>query len=461
MGNTVRKVLFLIVSLALITSLFAESKTIASLEVTGKTIAGTEVYENEIEEQYQFYLSIYGSFDPLFEEPYVRAYVLNDLLRERVIEHLANLEKLSSEEFVERYSSVDENDMRDYYKNNREELMEDEYVDIDYAVFSTQEEAQKFYADALKYGFDKALEMVENAEEVKYDSYDGLKKSETNDIFVDVLFGKYDSKIRIQYTDNGSFVFFIRNHNDLSTFEKFKESPRYSEIADNLGKEKLNSYIDNNIKSRNINVRTSDDYLIWLDFVRGKEPRKILSEYLTKVVDKNKLVSTNNTWLIAGVISAIEDAKAYDEFKTEYESSVSKLYNMGYKTFPVLSRMRQFDNSEKVRLEYNVELSKILINYINEGDVMSVFQYIYNNISELEELTSSSDKNTRLKAMEYLYYMSASLGEDEKAESYYESIISEEPYYEFELDINEILENRQPGAEPDVYEGEDTEEDSE
>lgn len=432
MENTVRKVLFLIVSLILITSLFAESKVIASLETKGKSITATEVYENEIEEQYQYYLSIYGNFDPLFEEPYVRAYVLNELLREKVIEYLANLEKLSSEEFIEKYSSVDEKDMMDYYESNREQLMEDEYVDIDYAVFSTPEKAQKFYEDALKYGFDIALEMIDNPDEVKYDSYDGLKKSETNDIFIDVLFGKYNSKIRIQYTGENSFVFFIRNHNDLSTFEKFQESPRYSEIMGILGKEKLNSYIDNKSKANNINVKTSDEYLIWVDFVRGKEPRKILSEYLPKVVDKNKLVSTTNTWLIAGIISAIEDAKAYDEFKTEYQSSISSLYNMGYKTFSILSRMRQFNDSEKVRLEYNVELSKILINYIKEGDIMSVFQYVYSNISELEELTSSSDKNTRLKAMEYLYYMYNALGDD-LAQEYYNKIIKEEPSYKFEL----------------------------
>ncbi len=434
MERVLRIFFVLFMSTVIITTLFAESKPVAFLEVSGKAIGDTQVYSEEIEEMYQYYLSYYGSFDKLFEEPYVRAYILNQILREKVINHLASLENISSEDFVEKYSSVSENDMKDYYNKNREELMEDEYVDLDYAVFPTQEQAQKFFDKASKEGFDKALETIENPEEVQYDSYDGLKKSETNEVFIDVLFGKYDSKLRIQYTENGNFVFFIRNHNDLSTFEKFQESPRYSEIEDSLGKEKLNSYIDSKIKSENIKINTSEDYLIWLDFVNGKDPRRILNEYLPKVFDKNKAISTNSTWLIAGVVSAIEDAKAYEEFKTEYQTSVSKLYSMGYKTFPVLSRMRQFDDSEKVKLEYNVELSKILLSYIKEGDIMSVLQYIYNNLAELEELTNSADKSTRLKATEYLYYIYKALGED-VAEDYYNSIINEEPSYQFELDV--------------------------
>ncbi|MCX7654764.1 MAG: peptidylprolyl isomerase [Fervidobacterium sp.] len=417
-----------LMSLIAVTSLFGESKTVAFLEKSGKSIEGTQVYEEEVMEVYEHYLSYYGSFDELFEEPYVKAYILNDFLRERVIGYLASVEKLASDEFVKKYSFVTEDDLKKYYTDNREQLMEEEYVDIDYAIFETQEEAQKFYEKALKEGFQKA---IESTEDVQSDSYDGLKKSETNELFLDVLFGKYENNIRIQYTERGNYVFFVRNHNDLSTFEKFKSWPNYSEVADKIGKEKLKSYIDAKIKSENIKVNTSDAYLIWLDFVNGKDPKKIFNEYSPKVFSANKAVITNNSWLIAGIVTAIEDSKSNEEFRAEYQSAVSKLYNMGYKTFSVLSRMRQFDNSERVKLEYNVELSKILLEYIEQEEIMNVLQYIYNNLSELEELSNSSNKDIRLKAMEYLYYMYKAL-EDDHAEEYYNNIIKEQPNYKFE-----------------------------
>ncbi|MEN3042240.1 MAG: peptidylprolyl isomerase [Fervidobacterium sp.] len=426
----ISQVLYFIVLMGLIavTSLFGESKTVAYLEKNGEVIEGTQVYEEELMEVYEHYLAYYESFDELFEEPYVKAYILNDFLRERAIGHLANLEKLSSDQFVEKYSFVTEDDMKKYYTDNRKQLMEEEYVDIDYVVFETQEEAQKFYEKALKEGFQKA---IESTEDVQSDSYDGLKKSETNELFLDVLFGKYENNIRIQYTEKGNYVFFVRNHNDLSTFEKFKSSPSYSEVADKIGKEKLNSYINSKIESENIKVNTSDAYLIWLDLVNGKDPKKILNEYSPKVFSNNKAVITNNSWLIAGIVTAIEDSKSNEGFKAEYQSALSKLYDMGYKTFSVLSRMRQFDNSERTRLEYNVELSKILLKYIEQQKIMDILQYIYNNLSELEELSNSSNKDIRLKAMEYLYYMYKAL-EDDHAEEYYNNIIKEQPNYKFE-----------------------------
>jgi len=105
---------------------------------------------------------------------------------------------------------------------------------------------------------------------------------------------------------------------------------------------------------------------------------------------------------------------------------------MGYKSFLVLARLRNFDNSERVVLEYNVELSKILMGYIKNGDTLSVLQYIYSNLSELEELSNSENPEVRQKALEYLYKMNKVLGDEESANKYLEQLLEENPNYEVE-----------------------------
>ncbi|MFN6992001.1 MAG: peptidyl-prolyl cis-trans isomerase [Fervidobacterium sp.] len=410
-----------------------EDLPIASLKIGDNLLHGTEVYEKEIEDIYEIYESYYGNFDPLFEEPYVRAIILKDLLNEKSISYLASLENISYGNFQEKYSAVSEKDLITYYEENREEIMKDEYVDLDYAHFESQEEAEKFYKLASEKGFEKALEETEN---VEYDSYDGLKKSETNEVFVDIIFGNYPNNLRLFYNENGNYVFNIRARNDYSTYEQFKESPKYEEAKESIGKEKLNDYVMKRTKELNIEVATGEKYKIWLDILEGKDYEKILKSYYTNVFDNNKSVIAKEPWVISAVISIIEEGKLTEKYESEYENSIRKLYESNYKTFSVLARLRQFDNSETLNLEYNVELSKVLLNYIENGDIMSVLQHIFQNLSQLEELSNSENREIRLKAIEYLYYMYDALEEVERAQEYYDKIINIEPNYKFDREIN-------------------------
>ncbi|HOJ94195.1 MAG TPA: peptidyl-prolyl cis-trans isomerase [Fervidobacterium nodosum] len=434
------KLIFLVflIGFVVISSSFAQTgtdnKVFGFFELNGKVVPGTEVSEKEVEETYDIYLSYYGSFDPLFEEPYVKAYILNSLLQDKVKEYFAKLENLSLDEFSKQHSTISEEEMMKYYNENREQLMKDEeYVDIDYVIFETQEEAQKFFDTALKEGFQKALEGIKEATNVQSESYDGLKKSETSEIFVDTLFGKYDSKIRIQITDNGNFVFLIRNHNDFSTFDKFKESSKYAEVQQDLGNKKFEDYLNSKIATEKLKIVVPVSYSIWVDYVQDKATELLISVYYSKIFNEDKTLKTDDPWLLAGIISTMEDAKLTEKYQQEYKEAILKLYEKGYKTFSILSRLRQFDNSEKIVLEYNVELSKILLSYIKNGDINSVLRYIYNNLAELDELTNSENVQISQKAMEYLYYMYKSLGEEEVAQGYRDKLLQANPEYKFEL----------------------------
>lgn len=406
---------------------------IASLKIGDNQINGTEVYEKDVEEIYKIYVSFYGNFDPLFEEPYVKVFILKDLLNEKATSYLAYLENISYENFQEKYSAVSESDLRTYYEENREEIMKDEYVDLDYAYFESKEEAEKFYKLASEKGFERALEEAEN---VEYDSYDGLKKSETSEVFVDIIFGNYPSNLRLFYNENGNFIFNIRARNDYSTYEQFKGSPKYEEAKDIISKEKLNDYVVKRIKELNIEVAANEKYKIWLDILEGKDYENILKTYYKNVFDNNKSVITNEPWVISAIISIIEEGKLTEKYNSEYENSLRKLYESNYKTFSVLAKLRQFDNSEIVNLEYNVELSKILLNYIENGDIMSVIQYIFQNLSQLEELSNSESREIKLKAIEYLYYMYNALEETEQSKKYYDMIIKIDPNHKFDREIN-------------------------
>ncbi|SHN62111.1 peptidyl-prolyl cis-trans isomerase [Fervidobacterium gondwanense] len=423
-------VLFPVIALSVQQS--TEVKILGYLEMDGKALEGSQITESDVEDIYQAYLDYYGSFDHIFEEPYVKALVIDQILKDRFIEYLSKKEGLSIEEFEEKHSQITDKDMEEYYDENRAEIMEEQYVDFDYAVFETQEEASSFYELAQKLGFQKALESLPETSTHETDTYEGLKKSETGDAFVDILFGDYENKLRLHSTENGNFVFYIRKLNDLSTFEQFKDSPLYAEVQSNLSQNKFQKYIEEKINSEKVNYVTAKEYEIWVKIVRGIPAEEILNHHIKDVFDSTGNLTTEEPWTISAILTVIEDAKLQDEFSKEYENGIRKLYDLGNKSFLVLARLKQYDNSEKVSIEYNVELSKILISYIENGDTLSVMQYIYNNIMELSNLSDSSNPEIRQTALEYLYKMYEALGDDEAAEVYLEQLKNENPNYEEE-----------------------------
>jgi len=407
------------------------SSQFAYIEKDGKILQGTEISEEEVLHMYDMYLNYYGYFDFLFEEPYVRAIIINDLLREKFISYLSSSENLSSEAFQEKYSDVSEAEMQKYYADNRDEIMKDAYVDIDYAVFETQEQAEEFMKKASEVGFEKALESVSEEVLLASDTYDGLKKSETGEAFIDILFGPYTNKLRMHTTENGSFVFFIRNSNDLATFEKFKASPMYADARKNISDEKFKKFIETKLTTENAKFVVPNEYNIWIDMVQNLPAEELVQKYYDTVFDKEGNVSAEKAWVISGMLTAIEDAKLTDKYEKEYSNGIRKLYGMGYKSFLVLARLRNYDDSELVNLEYNVELSEILLYYIEQDDIMSVLQYIYSNLSELETLSNSENSQIRQKALEYLYKMFKALGEEDTANEYLDKLLKENPEYKF------------------------------
>jgi len=424
--------IFFFSSLALASNL---QNFVAYLEKSGDIIAG--ISQEEIDEMYQLYEQYYGSLDPLFEKPYVEALVMKKLLEDKFIGYLSSAEGLSPEDFKSSYSSVSEADMKEYYENNREQIQKEAFVDFDYAAFETEEIAKEFYKRVIEVGFEKAVQEFSEAspsELLSTDTYLGLKKSETNEAFVDVLFAPSEKPVRMHTTDNASFVFYIKNLNDLSTFEKFKSSPMYEEVMNSLSENKFQKYVEEKISTESIKFIVPSQYAIWFDMVQNVPAEKLVEKYYSSLFDKSGNLLSVEPIEISGFITAIENAKLDEQYKKEYELAIKKLYDMGYKSFLVLARLRNFDNSENVVLEYNVELAKTLIGYIKNGDTLSVLQYIYSNLSELEELSNSKNPEARQKALEYLYRMNKALGDEESSKKYLEQLYQENPNYKVEDD---------------------------
>lgn len=412
----------------LVPSKILTDNVVARITADGKVIENGEILSSEIDEIYQFYSSFYGPFDSVFDEPYVRAYILNEALQERVRSFLAKYENLDVETFVEKYSLVTEADMKRYYEENREELMEDEvYIDLDYAYFDDEERAREFYEKAQKFGYEKALS---ESSPVNSDSYDGLKRSETGSLYRDILFGTHPSNLRFFATDDGFFVFNIRKYNDMSTYELFKESKKYKKVREELGKKALETYVDRKMKELKINVVTTDGYRLWLGIVENRDLPALYNTFRPLVIGVNGQITTKDPWLLSGLVVALEEAGIVDSYKSDYQLILRYLYDNEVRSWPLLARLREVDNSESVMLDYNVLLSRILIEkYISSGDTFSVFQYIMRNLSELETLSSSSNPTVRQKALEYLYRMYKALEDYGMARQYLERLQGENPHY--------------------------------
>lgn len=438
-----------------LTVLASADAPIAMVTAMGKVIENGVILKSQVDEIYDSFKFQYGEFEPVFEEAYVQAYILNDLIKSLVKSFIAAQEGLGVEDFDEKHSVVTEEDMIKYYEENREQLMdEEEYVDLDYAFFSDEKSAKDFFDIALEDGFDAALEKVTPED---WDSLDGLKRSEVGTMYVPIIFGKHERNVRFFAITEGFFVFNVREHNDLSTFEKFKRSSAYASVQGRLGQVNLANYVERRKAELMIEVVAPEAYLVWLDVVDGRDFEKAYGFHRSRAFDPSGRVVTEDLWVLSGLIVLIDESEKLEKYQSDYEKLIRSIYNMNYKTWPVVARLRRFDDSEIVKLDYNVELSKILIaEYLSVGDYMSVATYVDSNLRELEELSASGNNEIAEKALEYLYRMHKALGEFDLARTYLQKLQQLNPnYFDFEEEFRSIDELEYGfGAEPGDYEDE-------
>ncbi len=416
--------------------LFADN-TVGYLRSNGKVLEETNVSFEEVESYYEWTKSQYGSFDEVFEEPYVKSYLLIAILKDKAVEFFAKQEGLSVEEFQKKYSRLSDEELLRFFNENREDLLKNyEYVVVKYAFFEEAELAKKVFEEAKEIGFEKALEKYG----IDLEDAGNLRRAETNETFIEVLFS--GEGLKYFETEEGIFLLNVEKIGKISDFDSFVQSPYFDEIMSETTEKVYEENLTKLIEENNIEFDSDkDSYKIWMDIVSKRSAEEIYKEYVNKVVDKNSNILTNDSWLIAGLIETIENIQARTEEQSNLRTNLlRKLYSEGNKTFLVLSRLSEVVEDEKIELEYNVALSNILISYIDNGDIMSVLNYLFQNLNELEGLSNSENIDIKKEALLYLAIMYSKLGEKETALQYLNTLKGIDPNYidyeSFEKELN-------------------------
>ncbi len=425
--------LFILVSFVF---LFADD-IVGYLTSNGKVLEETYVSSEEVQNYYEGVKFQYGNFDEVFEEPYVKSYLLIAILKDKAVEFFAKQEGLSVEEFQKKYSKISDEELLKFFNENKEDLIKNyEYVAVKYAFFEDADLAKKVFEEAKEIGFEKALEKYG----IDLEDAGNLRRAETDEKFIEVLFS--GEGLKYFETDEGIFLLKVEKIEKISDFDSFVQSPYFDEIVSDLSEKTYEGNFSKLLDENAIDFESDNDgYKIWMDIVLRKDAEEIYKEFLNKVADKNLEVFATDPWLLAGLVENIENIQVKtDEHMVLRTNLLKKLYDEGHKTFLVLARLSEVVQDEKIELEYNVALSNILITYIDNGEIMNVLNYIFQNLNELESLSSSENEEVKKEALLYLAIMYSKLGEKEIALQYLNTLKGIDPNYidyeSFEKELN-------------------------
>ncbi len=416
--------------------LFADD-IVGYLTSNGKVLEETYVSSEEVQNYYEGVKFQYGNFDEVFEEPYVKSYLLIAILKDKAVEFFAKQEGLSVEEFQKKYSKISDEELLKFFNENKEDLIKNyEYVAVKYAFFEDADLAKKVFEEAKEIGFEKALEKYG----IDLEDAGNLRRAETDEKFIEVLFS--GEGLKYFETDEGIFLLKVEKIEKISDFDSFVQSPYFDEIVSDLSEKTYEGNFSKLLDENAIDFESDNDgYKIWMDIVLRKDAEEIYKEFLNKVADKNLEVFATDPWLLAGLVENIENIQVKtDEHMVLRTNLLKKLYDEGHKTFLVLARLSEVVQDEKIELEYNVALSNILITYIDNGEIMNVLNYIFQNLNELESLSSSENEEVKKEALLYLAIMYSKLGEKEIALQYLNTLKGIDPNYidyeSFEKELN-------------------------
>lgn len=487
------------------------SDTVAFLTKDGTALSSDYwIFPWEIETSYSQALAYYQitDVDNIFEEPMLKASILGDLIKTKEILYYAEVnnisptkdeiqaeltkqeESINSNEQVLNYvkqkygsvqkyldsikpevekyltiskvreilGSVSEDEMKQYYDENKEDLQNKyDSADVDYVYFEDKSSADDFITQAMMKGFYQAATdaslSVQNVPE--------LKRGTLDKYIEDSIFESSSTMVGPIPIGSSFFVFNVKDLKTVDTYEKFTLSSGYQEVLSLLQDEKFNKALTEFVKNYNISFEIVDlTYKVWYKVLNnsGKDLIQVYKEIHEYIFDDSGSLKLDTPVEVkTAFVTLVEKMKNSTEItedpnysmvltdaEKESEIVVESIYNEYPDSFAAIQRMKVLHpDRTDVNFKYYTELYSRLKPYLEYGmiqNVVSEFMDLYQGLSNLSEATDLT-LDMKAEVLYDLYEINKILGDASTASQYLEKLKEATPdYMDYEAAFAELQE---------------------
>lgn len=232
-------------------------------------------------------------------------------------------EELTLRKVREKIINVSDTEIRKYYEEHKQDIiLKYDKVDLISVSFDNEEDAKSFVDKAAEIGFEKAATSM------------GLETEELNSFGRGILGDNVDNVIFSASPNSivGPFnvfdkwyVFKIKNIEKVDTYDNFVISDAFQEVKSQIANEKYNKWIENYKKEKHISYTIKDKvYRYWLEVVKKERNEENIWEELKNYIfdEKYSIKEEAQDELKAIFVVVSEDLK----FQKENELRDLKIY---------------------------------------------------------------------------------------------------------------------------------------
>lgn len=491
------------------TANYTLSDTVAYLTKDGTALNSDYwIFPWDVENSYSQALSYYQitEVDPIFEEPMLKASILGDLIKNKEILYYAEVNGISptkdeiqtelskQEESInsneqalnyikqkygsvqkyldtikpeiekyliiskvrEKLGSVSEEEMKNYYIENKESLQNQyDSANVDYVYFTDSSSANEFINQAMQKGFYQAATdaslNVQNVAELKR----GMLEKDVED----TIFESSNTMVGPIPIGTSFFIFNVKDIKTVDTYEKFTLSSGYQEVLSSLQDKKFNEALNEFIKSNNVAYEIVEPtYKAWYEVLNksGKDLIQVYKELNEMVFDSNGSISLDVPVEIkTAFVTLVEKMKSATDITTdsnynmvlsdaEKESNmvVENIYSEYPDSFAAVQKMKTLHPERTdVNFRYYTTLYSKLKPYLEYGmlqNVINEFIDLYQGLSNLSEATELT-LDMKAEVLYDLYEINKILNDATTASQYLEMLKEATPdYMDYDAAFSEL-----------------------
>ncbi|QTA37348.1 peptidyl-prolyl cis-trans isomerase [Thermosipho ferrireducens] len=455
------------------------------------------VFPWEVETSYNQALSYYkiSNIDPIFEEPMLKTSVLNDLLNTKLILYYSEANKIhpSKDEInaelkkqvdqinqnkqlveyikqkygsvsnyekqiepdVEKYltvnkvketiGSVSEEEIKKYYEENKEALVQKyDNANVDYVYFTSDASAQKFIQDAMMIGFQQAATNMN----VDVRNIAQFKRGFVPEEYERSIFSGTNTMVGPVPIGNSFFVFNVKDVKTVDTFEKFSLSSGYQDILNKLKTERFNSKIETFRNENNIDfVITDPVYKTWNLVLNtsGKDLIDVYKQLYETVFDGTSVNTQTPLEIQTAFITLVDKMRSATEItddpnfnmvlldaEKDAKKVIENVYNEYSSSFNAAKKMKEIhpENTKVLYNYYGLLYSRIkpYLEYGMMQNVVNDFIDLYNGFNTIANATDAT-LDMKAEVLYNLYEINKMLGDATTARVYLEKLQKATPDY--------------------------------